>query len=327
MTARFRLWIVSCAVAVALTGMPVRAQNAAAQDVLACLRSVNNKPQPYDQADAMNALGAYRFSVNSLFNAGICQGRSPSYVSYDWDVCDFKGPPALYNRITSAGNILAQPALQDRLAQQLVIQQAETHKDMKLDDELRPLRRSQNASDLLGALLYRKGETALKLLTLAHIDSLDGNGYATSDYIKFFTDCAGGAPALTRTGGFVATSTAAAQTPAPTNAQSVPWRKLNDLPADLKAKMLLKVPELSLVLNPREQHAYALVTIGPETTQTLMVALTGSDFCNGTHCTYYLFRNGFADVIIFYAGQVLLAPGRNGLYVDGFYKPVEELNT
>ncbi len=289
-----------------------------------CLRQFGSTVQAYDAQDDFGGLGSYRLSVNNLFAANVCRGAAPKYVSYNWNYCDFKGPPAVYNRLFSVGNLLARPAMQDKLVQQLIIAKSVNQKDLLLQDAMQPLQRFQNSADLLGGLLYRKGVTAVKLLAIADINSFDGLGYSTRDYVNFYAQCAGDNTAGQRRALFDAETLPKTQTNVPTIALN--WLKLSDMPASLKEKLLAKVPELRLVFNPREEHRYATFTFGAETTQSILVGLTGVDFCNDTRCTYYLFRNNFADALTFYAGAVQGAGNQKGFYIDGFYKPVEELN-
>jgi hypothetical protein len=304
----------------------VTAQNNADQKFFQCLRDVGNNVLPYTTFDTYGAVGSYRFTVNSMYEAGVCQGRAPYYTSYDWTLCNFRGPPAVYNKVYGAKDLLSRPDLQDKLVEQLVIKRSVDNKELLLTNALQPIKGFQNASDVFGALLYRKGAAAVKLLALADINSADRLGYTTRDYVRFYADCAGNNTSnATRRALFTETPDTTGQQTAASQAQRIAWLKLSDMPADIKEKVLSKVPELRLVFGPQEQHGYINFILGDDRTQSVLVGLTGPDFCKGKQCTYYLFRNNFANVVIFYAGQVMMAPGQNGFYIDGFYKPVGEL--
>lgn len=298
-----------------------------------CLRQSGKVVKPYDMRESNGSVSGYRFHVNDLFTAGMCRGQAPLFGSYNWNLCDFKGPAALANHIGSVDQLLERPDMQDRIIHDIIVKKSVANRNLILDSDLSDVQRYRNGPDLLGSLVYRKGSAAVKLLVLTDINSADRLGYTVRDYIKFFGNCAGSNQVARERRLFdtdlqkkdQGTITAVQQQKAPASAQPLSWQLLNTLPESAKERILHKVPELRLVINTPEKHLYTDVQLPSTTSTDLLVRLTGADFCNFKACTYYFFRNNFKDVIIFYAGDVRAAPGQDGLYIDGFYKAVEEI--
>lgn len=299
-----------------------------------CLRQSGPVIKPYDAVYSDGSISGYRFRVNDLFLAGMCTGQAPAFSSYNWQLCDFKGPAAVANRVSSVDQLLQRPDLQDRLIQDIIVKKSIANRNLMLSSNLSEFQRYRNGADLLGSLLYRKGAAAVKLYALTDINSADKFAYTTRDYIKFFGSCAGSNQPGRERQLFADNekrSTTPLQMAAKTApvvnaaAENLPWQPLNNMAADTKDKILHKVPELRLVFGTTEKHLYAETKLSSDEGHDMMLRLTGPDFCSSQRCTYYFFRNNFKDVVIFYAGSVRTAAGQDGFYIDGFYKTIGEI--
>jgi hypothetical protein len=282
-----------------------------------CLRQMGNKVLPYDYADKNGAIGSYRLSVNDLFDAGFCLGKSPSLRSYQWSLCDFRGLGAQVSKVYNVESVIKNPEIQRLIMRQAFTQKFNRH--LTTGNVFRDM-----AADIEASLIYTKGRAAAKLYKHTNIAIIDRQARSMRSYEALYQICADEKNPVIHHVSKPVTHDKQSIDHRDYKPADITWYPLNQMPEDSRIKILDFAPELRLVFGTNEKHVFSFLPRQTEWTYLIM-RLSGSDFCTQGSCVYYIYDKDNNSMKTFYAKHVHQEWMSRGLYIDGFFKKMDEI--